>query len=153
MELSQKTIDIVKATIPMLEEKGLAITSRMYEILFEKYPETKDLFNGSPEDQPKILLAAIAAYANNIDNIEQLHDKVIYIADAHVKSNVQEEHYPMVGEAVLIAMQDVLGEVATPEILEAWEEAYFYLAEILVMNEKQLYAFSKVSKVDPIAAK
>jgi len=153
MELSQTTIDTVKATIPLLEEQGLAITSRMYEILFEKYPETKALFNGSPADQPKILLAAIAAYANNIDNIERLHDRVMYIADAHVKSHVQEEHYPMVGEAVLTAMQEVLGEAATPEILEAWKEAYFYLAEILVMNEKQLYAFSKVSKVDPIASK
>lgn len=151
MELSQNTIDTVKATIPVLEEHGLAITSRMYEILFEKYPETRDLFKGAPEDQPKILAAAIAAYATNIDSIDKLHDKVMYIANAHVNSNVQSEHYPMVGDAVLTAMQEVLGDAATPEIIEAWKEAYFYLAEILVMNEKQLYAFNRVSKVAPLA--
>ena len=153
MELSQKTIDTVKVTIPVLNEHGLAITSRMYDILFEKYPETKALFNGAPDDQPKILAAAIAAYATNIDSIDQLHDKVMYIANAHVKSHVKEEHYPMVGDALLTAMQEVLGEAATPEIMEAWKEAYFYLAEILLMNEKQLYAFTRVSKVEPLAGK
>lgn len=153
MELSQKTIDTVKATIPVLEEHGLAITSKMYDILFEKYPETKALFSRSPDNQPEILFAAIAAYANHIDNIELIHEKVMYIADAHVKSHVLEEHYPMVGDAILMAMKDVLGEAATPEVLEAWEQAYLYLAEILLMNEKQLYAFSKVSKVEPIASK
>ncbi|MEJ2214051.1 MAG: globin domain-containing protein [Gammaproteobacteria bacterium] len=153
MELSQTTIDTVKVTIPVLNEHGLAITSRMYDILFEKYPETKALFKGAPEDQPEILAAAIAAYATNIDSIDQLHDKVMYIANAHVKSQVKEEHYPMVGDALLTAMQEVLGEAATPEVLEAWKEAYFYLAEILLMNEKQLYAFTRVSKVEPLAGK
>ena len=153
MELSQSTIETVKETIPVLQEHGQAITSRMYEILFDKYPETKALFSGAPEDQPKILASAIAAYANNIDSIDKLHDKIIWIANAHVKSRVMAEHYPMVADALMTAMKDVLGDAATPEILEAWQEAYSYLAEILVMNEKQLYAFTRVSKEDPIATK
>lgn len=140
MELSETTITTVKATIPVLQEHGLAITSRMYEILFEKYPETKELFSSAPNEQPQILAAAIAAYATNIDNLDTLHEAVKRMAGAHVRSEVQPEHYPMVGESVLAAMQDVLGDAATPDILEAWGEAYNYLADILIMNEKQLYA-------------
>jgi hemoglobin-like flavoprotein len=36
MSLSQTAIDTVKATIRVLKEQGLAITSRMYDVLFEK---------------------------------------------------------------------------------------------------------------------
>lgn len=140
MSLSQTTIDTVKATIPVLKEHGLAITSRMYDVLFEKYPETKDLFSKAPEDQPKILAGAIGAYAMNIDNLGALTDAVGRMAAAHVRTSVKPEHYPMVGDAVLTAMKDVLGDAATPEIIEAWKEAFFFLADILIAKEKELYS-------------
>lgn len=140
MSLSQTTIDTVKATIPVLKTHGLDITSRMYEVLFEKYPETKALFKSQPEDQPKILAGAIAAYAMNIDNLGALNDAVSRMASAHVRTSVKPEHYPMVGDAVLTAMKDVLGDAATPEILDAWKEAYFFLADILIAKEKIMYA-------------
>ena len=140
MELSQTTIDTVKATIPVLKEHGLAITSRMYDVLFEKYPETRSLFNSAPDEQPKILAGAIAAYAMNIDNLGALNDAVGRMAEAHVRTQVKPEHYPMVGDAVLIAMKDVLGEAATPEIIDAWKEAFFFLADILIAKEQELYS-------------
>lgn len=139
MTLSASTIETVKATIPVLQEHGLAITTRMYERLFENYPETEKLFSQAPEQQPKILAAAIAAYATNIDNLDALTEAVSRMASAHVRSKVRPEHYPMVGESVLGAMQDVLGDAATPEILKAWKEAYFFLADILIAQEKALY--------------
>lgn len=139
MSLSETTIVTVKATIPVLKEHGLAITSRMYDVLFEKYPETKKLFSSAPEDQPRILAAAVAAYAMNIDNLSVLGDAVGKMAAAHVRTNVQPEHYPMVGDALLTAMSDVLGDAATPEILEAWKEAFFFLGDILIAKEKELY--------------
>ncbi|MGD2118331.1 MAG: globin domain-containing protein [Chromatiales bacterium] len=140
MSLSPSTIETVKATIPVLKEHGLAITTRMYDVLFEKYPETKSLFSGAPGEQPKILAGAIAAYAMNIDNLGALNDAVGRMVAAHVRTNVKAEHYPMVGDSVLTAMQDVLGDAATPEILDAWKEAFFFLADILIEKEKELYA-------------
>lgn len=143
MSLSETTIDTVKNTIPVLQEHGLEITSRMYDVLFEKYPETKSLFSSAPQEQPKILAGAIAAYALNIDNLDALSDAVGRMATAHVRTKVKPEHYPMVGDSVLTAMKEVLGEAATPEILDAWKEAFFFLAEILITKEKELYAEKK----------
>jgi nitric oxide dioxygenase len=140
MSLSEATIATVKATIPVLKEHGLAITTRMYDVLFEKYPETKALFSGAPGDQPKILAAAVAAYAMNIDNLKVLGDAVGRMTAAHVRTQVKAEHYPMVGDALLTAMVDVLGDAATPAILDAWTEAYFFLGDLLIAKEKELYA-------------
>ncbi len=36
--LSEKTIEIVKSTVPLLQEKGVEITTRFYEILFSEHP-------------------------------------------------------------------------------------------------------------------
>ena len=47
MELSQGTIDIIKATAPVVEQHGLAITKRFYENLFENHPYVNNFFNKS----------------------------------------------------------------------------------------------------------
>ncbi len=140
MELSTQTKQICKATAPAVKEHGEAITTRMYEILFETYPKTKALFDGAPADQNKKLAAAIAVYASNIDDLAVLDTAVEAMAQRHVKTNVKPEHYPMVGTALLQAIKDVLGEAATDEVIEAWKEAYFFLGDILIAREEKIRA-------------
>jgi len=52
---------------------------------------------------------------------------------------VKAEHYPYVAEALLPAIRDVIGEGATDEVLAAWGEAYWFLADILIGKEAALY--------------
>ncbi|CAA6819695.1 MAG: Flavohemoprotein (Hemoglobin-like protein) (Flavohemoglobin) (Nitric oxide dioxygenase) (EC [uncultured Thiotrichaceae bacterium] len=139
-ELSPLTIETVKATIPVLREYGDTITAKMYDILFENYPETKSMFSSAPDEQPKVLAGAVSAYAMNIDNLDALSDAVGKMASTHVRTSVKPEHYPMVGESLLAAMTEVLGDAATPEILDSWGEAFFFLGDILIAKEKELYA-------------
>lgn len=62
------------------------------------------------------------------------------MAERHVQSKVRAEHYPAVAAALLPAIRDVLGEAATDEVLAAWGETYWFLADILIAKEKALYA-------------
>ncbi len=117
-----------------------AITSRMYEILFETHPETKVLFKDADPDQHKKLAAAVSAYAANIDNLGVLGKAVEKMASTHVRVKVQPEHYPIVGVSLLQAVQDILGDAATDEVIGAWREAYFFLADVLIAREKELYS-------------
>jgi len=140
MSLSQPTIDTVKATASVVAEHGEAITTKMYEILFSQHPELKELFKDADPEQHKKLAAAVGAYAANIDNLDVLSQAVEKIAQSHVRTQVKPEHYPMVGSAILGAIKEVLGDAATDQILNAWKEAYFFLADILIAKEKELYA-------------
>lgn len=55
----------------------------------------------------------------------------------HVETGVKAEHYPKVAEALLPAIRDVLGEeMATDAVLEAWGQAYWFLADILIAKER-----------------
>lgn len=139
MALSQQSIDIVKATAKPVAEHAEAITSKMYDILFEKHPETKALFNDAPSDQHKKLATAVVAFATNIENLGALSGAVEKMSAAHVRTGVKPEHYPLVGVSLLEAITAVLGDAATDDVLEAWKEAYFFLGDILIEKEKALY--------------
>lgn len=140
--LSESTIATVKATVPALEAHGLEIVREMYARMFRD-AEIRDLFNqshhGETGSQPKALTAAILAYANNIDNLDALAPAVERIAQKHVGLRILPEHYPHVGEALLGAIERVLGDAATEEILTAWGEAYWFLADVLIARERALY--------------
>lgn len=141
--LDQKTIDIVKNTVPILQAKGIEITTHFYTIMFQNNPEVKTLFDMSKQEsgaQPMALAMTVLAAAQNIDRLETLLPAVQKIGARHVEVNVKPEHYPIVGKNLLQAFQDVLGEDATPEILEAWEKAYAVIADIFINVEKEIYA-------------
>ncbi|UFM64722.1 NO-inducible flavohemoprotein [Paracoccus sp. MA] len=139
---SAQTIALVKATVPALEAHGLDIVREMYARMFQN-PEIGALFNqshqGASEAQPRALTGAILAYANNIDNLTALVPAVERIAQKHVGLQILPEHYPHVAEALLGAIRAVLGEAATDEVLEAWGEAYWFLANILIARERRIY--------------
>ncbi len=139
--LSAEVKTIVTATAPALQQHGVAITTRMYERLFTD-PEVKAMFDEAAQEsgeQPRRLAAAILAYAQNIDKLEALTAPVMRMAARHVETGVKAEHYPLVAEALLPAIRDVLGEAATDEVLSAWGEAYWALADILIGKEEALY--------------
>lgn len=43
--LDEKTIEIIKSTVPVLEEHGEEITGRFYDLLFQHHPELLNIFN------------------------------------------------------------------------------------------------------------
>ena len=140
--LDQKTIDIIKSTVPVLKSNGLEITKTFYKNMFEQNPEVKPLFNMNKqesEEQPKALAMAILAVAQNIDNLEAILPAVKKIGSVHVNSYVKPEHYPIVGKNLLLAIKEVLGDAATDEVLEAWGNAYEVIAKIFIDVEKEVY--------------
>lgn len=140
--LSQKTIATVKATVPVLHEGGEALTKHFYARMFTHNPEVLPFFNAANQNkgaQQHALAAAICAYAANIDNLEVLGSAVERIAQKHASLRIAPEHYPIVGENLLASIKEVLGDAATDDILQAWGEAYGFLADILTGREKQIY--------------
>jgi nitric oxide dioxygenase len=79
------------------------------------------------------------AYARNIDQLQKMGPAVERIAQKHVGLQILPEHYPYVANALLAAIEDVLGEAATDEVLTAWGEAYWFLAQLLIGREAELY--------------
>lgn len=143
--VSQKTIEIVKATAPIIKEKGEEITRRMYQIAFEERPDYKRSFETTwmqhldGGGQARKLAAAVYAYATHIDHLDELATAVDKIAHRHVETRILPEQYPLIGEKLLQAMKDVLQDAATDEVIAAWAEAYNALANIFIQKENAIY--------------
>ncbi len=53
--------------------------------------------------------------------------------------NIKPEHYPIVGENLLQAIKDTLGDAATDDIMTAWEKAYGVIADVFIDVEQEMY--------------
>ncbi len=140
--LSTKTIEIVKSTAPILETRGKEITTTFYRNLFVKHPELLNIFNHANQQkgrQQTALANTVTAAAHYIDRLEVLLPAVKQIAHKHRSLAIKPEHYPIVGENLLEAIKEVLGEAATEEIIEAWAEAYGAIADVFIAVEKEMY--------------
>ncbi len=140
--LSENTIQLVKATAPVVAEHAEAITRRFYQLMFTGDPQVKAYFNQAHQHagtQQRALAGAICAYAANIDNLGALGPAVELIAQKHCSLGIEAEHYPIVGKHLLVAIKDVLGDAATDEIIAAWGEAYGLLAQVCIGREAQIY--------------
>ena len=132
----------IEASVPVLREHGLAIRTRFYARMFEAHPELRNLFNMGNQAsgaQQQSLAAAVFAYAANIDNAAALTPVLDRIVHKHAAVGIKPSHYPIVGRHLLGAIGEVLGEAATPELIAAWDEAYWLLAGELIAAEARLY--------------
>ena len=134
---------LIKATVPLLESGGEALTRHFYQMMLNEYPEVRPLFNQAHQasgDQPRALANGVLMYARHIDRLEALGPLVRQVVNKHVALQILPEHYPIVGGCLLRAIREVLGaEIATDAVIEAWAVAYQQLADIFIGAEEQLY--------------
>ena len=138
--ISLESILIIKDSAHLITSNDTLITQRMYKILFSKYPHVKEIFKNAPEDQYMRLAEILSAYAVNIDKIDRLRPALEVIAKIHTRVNIKEAHYPMIGIVLMQAIEDILGDKANIEFMDAWREAFQLIASILISMEKKIYA-------------
>src|SRR6476661_6500294 len=103
----------IDASVPVLREHGLAITTLFYKNMFAEYPQLTRLFNMGNQAsgaQQQSLASAVFAYAANIGTPEALGPVVKRIVHKHVSVGIRAEHYPIVGEHLLGAIAATLGD-------------------------------------------
>jgi nitric oxide dioxygenase len=141
--LTDSQRDIIKATVPLLETGGEALTKHFYTILLADHPELRLLFNQAHQAsgaQPRALANGVLMYARNIDRLQALGPLATQIVNKHVSLQIQPEHYPLVGACLIQAIREVLGKaLATDAVIEAWVAAYQQLADMLIAAEAQVY--------------
>lgn len=140
--LTEKTIGIVKSTVPVLEEYGEQITTHFYKLMFGNHPELLNIFNYANQmqgSQQRSLAAAVYVAAKNIDNLDAIYDSALLVNHKHRSLGIKPEHYPIVGKHLLLAIKDVLGDAATDEIIQAWAEAYGVIADYYIKIEEKMY--------------
>lgn len=140
--LSESQKDLVKATVPVLRESGVALTSYFYNRMLTNNPQLKETFNMGHQRsgaQAQALAGAVLAYAENIDDPSVLAPVIELIVHKHVSLNIQAPDYNIVGENLLHSISEVLSISMDDPLIDAWAAAYGQLADVFINAEKALY--------------
>ncbi|TVP88789.1 MAG: NO-inducible flavohemoprotein [Alkalicoccus sp.] len=154
--LTEQQISTIKATIPVLEEHGTTVTTHFYKKMFADHPELLNLFNHVNQEtgnQPKALAYSLYQSAVHIEQLEAILPVVKQIAHKHRSIGVQAEHYPIVGEYLLKAMQDILDLDENDPVIEAWGAAYEIIADIFIQVEQEMYEAASWDDFRPLKVK
>lgn len=152
--LSEKSTEVVRATLPVIGAAIGDITPVFYRRMFAARPELlRDLFNRGNQaqgEQQKALAGAIAAYATMLVDPAGPPPAALVarIAHKHASLGIVAEQYPIVHEHLFAAIVEVLGDAVTPEVAAAWDEVYWHMAHTLVTAEKALYTGAGVDDGD-----
>lgn len=143
--LSDTSIPVIKATLPVVGEHIQEIAQRFYKHMFDARPDLLDgLFNrGNQADgrQQQALAGSIAAFAGMlVDKPDQMPDHLLSrVAHKHVSLGLSPDQYQVVHDHLFWAIVDVLGDAVTPEVAAAWDEVYWLMGNMLINKERGLY--------------
>ncbi|MCC5883495.1 MAG: NO-inducible flavohemoprotein [Halomonas sp.] len=138
---------LIEATAPVVAQHLDAITQRFYPLMFARYPGVASLFNAAHQQsgaQQRALAGAVLAYVQLRQDPARAREVLGIVVEKHVSLGIQPDQYPIVGECLMAAIGEVLGDALTPEIAAAWAALYEELAGLLIeLEERRYQAFAR----------
>ena len=120
-----------------VENEG-ALTKRFYELLFSRYPQARALFGRNvPAQQQKMLQDTLLAVLEHLDDPTWLSETLATLGATHVDYEVEDHMYPWVGECLIAALEETVGERWTPAHAAAWAEAYAAISSLAIAGAEQ----------------
>ncbi len=144
--LSDQSRPVIEATLPVVAENIQDIAERFYAHMFDEHPELLDgIFNRGNQaegSQQAALAGSVAVFASTLlKTPEQVPEHLLArIAHKHVSLGIRPDQYQVVHDNLFWAIVDVLGDAVTPEVVDAWDEVYWLMANALINHERGLYS-------------
>ena len=105
-----------------------------YTDLFQRAPHVRALFTTDPFEQGQKFMMMLAAIVDGLTRPEKLVADCQALGRRHVGYGVKAEHFNVVGESLIYALERVLNEKFTPEIRISWVKLYRLVSNC--MNEE-----------------
>lgn len=118
----------LRESVALLPVENLGPVREFYMRLFELAPEVRPLFTRDIGPQAKKFSAMLAWVIAHLENPDELRREMRELGARHSGYGVKFDQYAPVGSALIWMFQHSLGDRFTPEMEEAWLEAYAFLS-------------------------
>ena len=136
--MTNKQIETVKQSWEIVARINPYVVGELfYNRLFELAPQVKPLFRSPMPEQSKKLLAMIGYVINKLDALDDILDEVSKLAQRHVQYGVKDEHYLVVGEALLWTLEKGLAGQWNEEMKESWTACYTILSNAMIQASQE----------------
>jgi len=124
-------ITLVQDTFDKIRPISEKAAKLFYNRLFELDPSLKSLFKGDMKTQGKMLMQMLDYAVTGLDRLDTIVLAIQNLGIRHAGYGVKDEYYETVGEALLWTLEQGLGKDFTPDVKDAWVEAYKLLSDIM----------------------
>jgi hemoglobin-like flavoprotein len=130
--MSPEATTLVRSSWAQLTPHADAVADDFYRRVFEASPEAAALFaHVDMAAQRRKFLNMIGELVRVLDDPGVLVSESVPSGRRHAGYGARDEHYPVVGRALLQAMEHALGPAFTPEVAAAWRELYTLVAAVM----------------------
>jgi hemoglobin-like flavoprotein len=126
-------VDVIRESFALVAPRADELTEKFYATLFVRHPEVVPMFEGVDMSTQRMMLKqALAFVVNNIERPDVLTEKLEELGARHVGYGAKAEHYPLVGECLLEALESIAGESWSGKTAVAWADAYAAITQIML---------------------
>jgi hemoglobin-like flavoprotein len=126
----QKTL--IHKTFRKVTLKTNTFADLFYTRLFELDPELRPMFKNDMREQQKKFMQTVGTLVASLDLPDKFEEPVQQLGKRHTAYHVEKKHYDTVGEALMWALERVLGDDFTEEAKTAWTGLYTYIAQTAI---------------------
>jgi hemoglobin-like flavoprotein len=146
-------VELLEQSFEKVKPKATEFAASFYNHLFTDYPAAKPLFEhvNMSEQQGK-LLKSLVLVVENLRKPDTLSQALKGLGSRHVSYGTLSEHYPLVGSTLLKTFEEYLGSDWTPEVKQAWSDAYGAITEIMLEGAKETEAKEQEASPKPEAS-
>jgi hemoglobin-like flavoprotein len=129
--MTPEDVALVVETAPLVHE-DTEMVSRLYELLFERHPDVREMFPHDMTAQVHRFVTEIEVFAVSMPDLRAVEERASQLGARHVRYGVRPAHFPFVRDALLDVLAERLGERFSPAHRTAWARAYNLMAEIMM---------------------
>jgi nitric oxide dioxygenase len=131
-------VSVLEQTFKLVEPRSSEFAASFYQTLFTDYPAASSLFaNTDLAKQQQKLMMSLVYVVENLRNPEQLSTALKGLGAKHFTYGAMNAHYPLVGASLLKTFAAYLGSDWTPEVEQAWTDAYQEIASIMLEGAQE----------------
>jgi hemoglobin-like flavoprotein len=127
-DMTEEEKQLVRATFAKAERISEIVGLAFYQHLFTLDPGLQPLFRNDIGEQSKKLMATLKMAVDGLDRPRELIPVIQALGRRHLQYGVKDEHYDLVGAALLWTLEHALGSDFTPTARNAWGQVYVWLA-------------------------
>lgn len=135
--MTPRQIALIRMQFGTLGRNADGFAALFYDHLFLLDSTLRPLFPADMRGQRVKLVKALAHVILSLDRLDAVMDQVRELGTRHAGYGVQPYDYATVGEALLAALEEALGEDFSAEGREAWTLAYGTIAEAMIAAVSQ----------------
>lgn len=126
-------VELLEESFEKVKPEANEFVESFYANMFTDNPEAKPLFEHTDmKKQKQMLLQSLVFTVENLRKPEELSNALKGLGARHVKYGALPAHYPIVGSALLKTFEQYLGDGWTPEVKQAWIDAYQAITTLML---------------------